>query len=131
MTSMYAEEILDHYRNPRNFGELKDAQIKYKESNPLCGDEYEFYLKVNNGLVSDAKFFGDGCAISKASASMLSEHVKNKTLDDLKKMKLDDVLKLLGIEVSAARTKCALVALLAIQKGIQKFEGGKNDGSQR
>lgn len=131
MTNMYAENILDHYRNPRNFGKLSDAEIKYRESNPLCGDDYEFDIKVSNGQVQDVKFSGDGCAISKASASLLSEEIKQKKLDELKKMKLDDVLKLLGIEVSSARISCALVPLYAIQKGIQKFERGKNNEPQR
>ena len=121
MNSMYVEEILEHYRNPKNFGTINDAQIRYKESNPLCGDEYEFYLKLNDGVIADVKFSGDGCAISKASASMLSENIKEKSLEEIKKMKLDDVLKLLNIEVSAARIQCALLPLIAVQKGIQNF----------
>jgi nitrogen fixation NifU-like protein len=126
---MYAENILDHYRNPRNFGKIPDAQIKNREYNPLCGDDYEFHLKLQDGIVVDAKFSGDGCAISKASASLLSEHIKEKSLEEIKKMKLADIVKLLGIEVSAARIKCALLPLIAIQKGIQNFERNGKDGT--
>jgi nitrogen fixation NifU-like protein len=126
---MYAENILDHYRNPRNFGKIPDAQIKNREYNPLCGDDYEFHLKLQDGIVVDAKFSGDGCAISKASASLLSEHIKKKSLEEIKKMKLADIVKLLGIEVSTARIKCALLPLIAIQKGIQNFERDGKDGT--
>lgn len=130
MKSMYAEVILDNYRNPMNFGEIKDAEIKYRESNPLCGDEYEFHLKVNDGKIEDVKFSGDGCAISKASASLLSEKIKEKNLSEVKKMKFSDVVKILGIEVGVARIKCALLPLVTVQKGIQKFEENRNEIKQ-
>lgn len=113
-----------------NFGEIKDAQIKYKESNPLCGDEYEFHLKLNDGKIEDVRFSGDGCAISKASASLLSERIKEKNMSEVKKMKLEDVVKILGVEVSTARIKCALLPLVTVQKGIQKFEEDRNEVKQ-
>ena len=122
MNEMYAENILDHYRNPRNFGTIVNAQVKHEETNPLCGDDYEFYLQIDNGKIQDAKFSGDGCAISKASASMLSEFIKQKDISELKKMNLVDVEKLLGVKISAPRVKCATLALVAVQKGIQEFE---------
>lgn len=120
---MYAEEILDHYRNPKNFGKLDKPDVKVRELNPLCGDQYEFQVKVSGGKIADVKFNGDGCAISTASASMLSEFIKGKKISDLKKMEQKDLLKILGIEVSPARMKCAMLAFGIVKKVAE--EAGK------
>lgn len=117
---MYAEEILDHYRNPKNFGKLQDPDMKFRELNPLCGDEYEFQIKLADGLVKEIKFNGDGCAISMASASMLTEFAKGKKISDLKKLSPDDVFKLLRVTVSPARMKCALLPLSILKGCIEK-----------
>ena len=129
LVHMFVENILDHYRNPKNFGKIPDAQIKNREYNPLCGDDYEFHLKLQENIVIDVKFSGDGCAISKASASLLSEHIKKKSLEEIKQMRLADIMKLLGAEISTARIKCALLPLIAVQKGIQNFEKGERGGA--
>jgi nitrogen fixation NifU-like protein len=113
---MYAEEILDHYRNPKNFGKLDRPDVKVRELNPLCGDQYEFQVKVSGGRITDVKFNGDGCAISTASASMLSEFIKGKNISDLKRMDQKDLLGLLKIEVSPARMKCAMLAFDIVKK---------------
>lgn len=113
---MYAENILDHYRNPRNFGKLENPDAKYRELNPLCGDEYEFQLKFSDEKIDDIKFSGDGCAISMASASMLSEFVKGKKVSDVQKISFEKVLGLLNISISPARMKCAMLPLTILKK---------------
>ena len=112
---MYAEEILDHYRNPKNFGKMENPDKKSRELNPLCGDEYEFHLKIENGIIKDVKFSGDGCAISMASASMLSEFIKGKKLDEVRNITEKDILDMLKVEISPARLKCAMLSLSIIK----------------
>lgn len=117
---MYAEEILDHYRNPRNFGRLEKPDATFSELNPLCGDKYEFQINFSDGTVKEIKFNGDGCAISMASASMLTDFVKGKKISELKKISPEDVFKLLGITVSPARMKCALLPLSVLKGCVEK-----------
>src|SRR2546428_487661 len=97
MDDMYRDYILDHYKNPRNFGELEGATHSYHDSNPLCGDELTMSLRIGNGHVDDVRFQGKGCAISQASASILTEEIKGKTLDEVKAIDRDQVLANLGI----------------------------------
>ena len=111
MDSVYKEEILDHYKHPRNFGELEDATIRVDANNPLCGDRLHMDLRLEDGVVQDVAFTGRGCAISQASASMLTEEMVGRPLEDLAKMTRQDILDNLGIEVSYARMKCALLSL--------------------
>lgn len=113
---MYAENVLDHYRSPKNFGKMENPDLKHRELNPLCGDEYEFQIKLSGGSIGDVKFNGDGCAISMASASMLSEFVKGKEKSEILKMSFGDIVKLLGISVSPAREKCAMLPLSILKK---------------
>lgn len=116
---MYAENILDNYRNPKNFGKLENPDASFREHNPLCGDQYEFQMKFFDGTVKEIKFNGDGCAISMASASMLSEFVKGKKISEVGKIPPEDVFKLLGITVSPARIKCALLPLSALKNCLR------------
>src|SRR5207302_4800800 len=94
----YREYILDHYKNPRNFGRLENADISHEEENPLCGDIVGIDVKLRDGVIEDVKFHGRGCAISQASASLLTERVKGKPLDEAKQLTKDDVLEELGID---------------------------------
>lgn len=122
-SDLYRENILDHYRNPRNRGTLAGAQIRHQDVNPLCGDEVRFEVRLDErGRVEAAAFDGRGCAISQASASMLTEAVRGKSLDAIKAMGRDDVLALLGIPLSPVRLKCALLALKVLQAGIHRYE---------
>lgn len=116
---IYTENILDHYKNPRNFGHLKNPTHSNEEDNPLCGDKLNFELKINrNDRVIEIAFSGEGCAISMASASMLSEELNGKSINEIEKIDDENVLKLLGIPVSQARMNCALMALMAVRKAI-------------
>ncbi|MDW8084239.1 MAG: SUF system NifU family Fe-S cluster assembly protein [Candidatus Caldarchaeum sp.] len=124
------EVILDHYRNPRNYGELSDASVKVKDSNPLCGDVVEVYLKINGGLVEKASFRGHGCAISQASASMLIESIQNKSLEEVKALNKQHVFDMLGIEVGPVRVKCALLPLKALKAAVYTYLGMKMDSKE-
>lgn len=114
--SIYSELILDHYQNPRNFGKVGRPTYVSKVSNPLCGDEIELTIKVENGRVSDIKFQGKGCAVSRASSSMLTQYLKGKQEVELKKIDKDFIIKMLGIELGVNRIKCALLPLEALKK---------------
>ncbi|HTD76516.1 MAG TPA: SUF system NifU family Fe-S cluster assembly protein [Chloroflexota bacterium] len=114
---MYREYILDHYKNPRNFGRLEDADISHEENNPLCGDVVGMDIKTRDGVIDDVRFHGRGCAISQASASLLTERLKGMSLEDAREIGKQDVLEELGIEISPARLKCALLALKVLKVG--------------
>lgn len=122
---IYRENILDHYKHPHNKGSIEDAEIKFTENNPLCGDVITVNLKLNELKVEDIKFSGNGCAISQSAASMLTDEIKGKTLEDVKKINREDIADLLGIDIGPVRTKCAVLGLVAIKEGINKFENGK------
>jgi nitrogen fixation protein NifU and related proteins len=116
--SLYREIILEHYRNPQNRGTLDPADYSYEDTNPLCGDEVRIDMRVNDGIVSDIAFSGRGCAISQASASMLTEMVKGQPLEEVKKITKEDLLEELEIPLSPARLKCALLSLKVLKAGI-------------
>jgi len=122
-SDIYKDIILDYYRNPRNFGDLPNPDVRAKDSNPLCGDIIEMQLKINDGKIEDIRFKGKGCAISQASASMLTETVKGKTLDEVKSMGKTDVLNLLGIDPGPTRIKCALLGLKVVKLGVYGYLG--------
>ena len=121
--NLYKDRILDHYRKPRNFGRIAKPDASYEEGNSLCGDRIGMEMKLlthNHKLITlgEVKFWGEGCAISQASASMLTEKVKGKSLGEIKKLGKEDILSMLGIELSPARLKCALLPLEVLQKLI-------------
>jgi len=122
-SDIYKDIILDYYRNPRNYGELPDPDVRAKDSNPLCGDIIEMQLKIREGKIDDIRFTGKGCAISQASASMLTEAVKGKTLDEVKAMGKAEVLELLGIDPGPTRIKCALLGLKVLKLAIYGYLG--------
>lgn len=120
MFDMYQEVILQHYRTPKNFGPLPDADRVGEESNPLCGDHITLRLKVDpaSQKISEVRFQGDGCAISVASTSMLTEKVAGLTVEQAGQITRDDVLKLLGIPLSPVRLKCALTGFAALGRAL-------------
>jgi nitrogen fixation protein NifU and related proteins len=116
MDDLYRDHILDHYKNPRNYGDLEGATHHYHDTNPLCGDEITMFLLVgDDGRINDVHFTGRGCAISQASASLLTEKIKGMTLDEAKAIGRDQVLEELGITISPARVKCALLSLKTLK----------------
>jgi nitrogen fixation NifU-like protein len=119
----YREFILDHYKNPRNFGRLEGAQISHEEYNPLCGDLVGMDFQVSDGVIEDVRFHGRGCAISQASASLLTERLKGMSLEEARAISKEDVLDELGIDISPARLKCALLSLKVLKVGAYGLAG--------
>ena len=115
MDDFYKEYILDHYRNPRNFGELERCDRSAEDLNPLCGDRIRFELQIEDGVVKDVRFSGKGCAISQASASMLSEDIKGLRVEEVARLPVETVLDNVGIGISPARMKCATLGLKVIK----------------
>jgi nitrogen fixation NifU-like protein len=122
-SDIYKDIILDYYRHPRNFGDLPDPDVRAKDSNPLCGDVIEMQLRIRDGKIDDLRFKGRGCAISQASASMLTELAKGKTLDEMKAIGKGDILNMLGIDPGPTRIKCALLGLKVIKLGVYGYLG--------
>ncbi len=125
MDDLYKELILDHSQHPHNHGTLADATNSYEDSNPLCGDKIRMEMKIENGVIADVKFTGKGCAISQASASMLTDEIKGKSLEELKYIDKQVVLDMLGIPLGPSRIKCALLPLKVMKAsayGIHEAE---------
>lgn len=122
---MYAEIILEYYRNPRNKGNLENPHICAKDSNPACGDIIEINANVNGNKIKDIKFNGKGCIISQASASLLTENINDKSIEDIKFLQKENILEMLGIPISPIRLKCALLPLKVLKLGVYKYLGEK------
>jgi len=115
MDDLYRDYILEHYRHPHNFGVLETPTASFEGANPLCGDRITMQLTVDDGVVTDIGFTGRGCAISQASASLLTDEVKGKPVADVVGLAATDLLELLGIEISPARLKCAMLSFDSLQ----------------
>ena len=116
MDDFYRDYILDHYRNPRNFGHLERPDVEADDLNPLCGDTIHMELKLDGDRrVEDVRFSGKGCAISQASASMLTETIKGMPLEDVAKLSKEAVLENVGIGISPTRMKCAMLGLRVLK----------------
>lgn len=118
---LYQEELMDHYRNPRNRGRLEAPDFSSDEHNPSCGDSIFMQGTIAQDSVIAIAFEGKGCVISQATASMLSASVKNKNLQDILAIDAAYIISLLGIELGPMRIKCALLSLIALQQGIKKY----------
>ena len=116
---IYREKLLDHYNNPRNFGLLVDADAIIKLENISCGDSISLAVKVEKGVITDAKFEGEGCAVAIASASILTEYVIGKTVNEVKSIDLERLQELLGIQLTLSRIKCANLSLETLQKALK------------
>ena len=116
MDDLYRENILDHYKRPRNFGRPEAYDLDFEDTNPFCGDEQHVYIKLgDDGRVKEVAFEGKGCAISTAATSMLTEELEGKTPEELLRLPKEFVLDLLGIDISATRMKCALLGLKVVK----------------
>jgi nitrogen fixation protein NifU and related proteins len=124
---IYREIILDHYQHPHHHGRLDDADSSYDDSNPLCGDQITMYLKVgSDGRISDVSFDGHGCAISQASASLLTDQVIGMPVDDVLKLGRQDIIDNLGgVELTPIRLKCALLGLGVLKATVYRYKGMK------
>ncbi len=138
LDDLYREVILDHYTRPRNKGTIDGADIKVEGANPLCGDELSIYVKLSGGTISDVRFVGRGCSISQASASMMTEQIKGKTLAEARNLvgqfkammhgetvseeDLGDLVALQGVRKFPVRIKCATLAWVALDQGAEEFE---------
>jgi nitrogen fixation NifU-like protein len=120
MDDIYREQILEHARYPHNFGTLDHPTISHEEYNPLCGDRVRIDLLIEDGVIADVRFSGKGCAISQASASMLTDEIKGMDVETAKAFSKDDLLMLIGIPLSKnpTRLKCALLSLKALKAGL-------------
>ena len=126
--SIYREIILDHSKNPRNKRKLDPADFTYEAVNPLCGDEVRIDVRVNDGHVAEIAFSGRGCAVSQASASILTEMVEGMSIDEVKQITKDDLLEEIGIPVSPARLKCALLSLKVLKAGLYGVDQAREEG---
>ena len=115
MDDLYRDYILEHYRKPHNFGVIEEPSATYEGANPLCGDRITMQLGVKDGVVEEIGFTGRGCAISQASASLLTDEVKGKPVEAVAGIEATDVLDLLGIDISPARLKCAMLSFESLQ----------------
>src|SRR5579883_1880269 len=118
MSMDYREYILDHYRDPRNYGTLEHPNVHSEDANPLCGDQLAMDLQIEEDRVTAVRFRGRGCAISQATASMLSEMIEGRTIAEVASLGKEDVLDALGIPISPARTKCAFLSLRVLHRGL-------------
>ena len=123
MDDLYRDEILEHYRRPHNFGVLESPTVSHEGANPLCGDRITMQVAIRDGKVAELAFTGRGCAISQASASLLTDEIKGMTVDDAAAYRADDLLDLLGIEISPARLKCAMLSLQTLDAALAELDG--------
>lgn len=137
LDDLYREVILDHYAHPRNKGTLDDAEIKVEGANPLCGDELSIFVKLAGGTIADVRFVGRGCSISQASASMMTEQIKGKRVEEAMQLvgqfkammhgepvnedELGDLVALQGVRKFPVRIKCATLSWVALEQGVEEF----------
>ncbi|MGD2143199.1 MAG: SUF system NifU family Fe-S cluster assembly protein [Anaerolineae bacterium] len=122
MSNLYREQILDHYGNPRNEGILEEPDISHERDNPVCGDVVRLDIRLENGKVSEARFTGQGCVISMASASMFTEEILGKTIAELKHMDDEHMFEMLGVDLGPSRSHCGVLPLRVLQQGLLEWE---------
>ena len=128
MEDLYREVIIDHYKNPQYRGKLEPHDISFEDDNPLCGDHIRIDLRIDkDDRVSEARFDGHGCAISQASADLLTESIIGKPLEEIKNLNKQDILDLLGIDLGPVRLKCALLSLKVLKAGVYGLGEASDD----
>ena len=121
MPELYSDILLDHFRHPRNYGSLDAPDISNEQFNPLCGDRIRLELKLDQSKVNEARFKGDACAISTASASLLTELVLGRNLAQLAEIPDERLISALASDIKPARLQCALLPLLALREGLKNY----------
>ncbi len=116
--NLYREHLIELYKSPENYGELKKPSHKATEQNTNCGDEITMHLIVKDNKVKDVRFSGSGCVMSIVSASMLTDKIKGKSVSEIKEMDKEDVLKMMKLKLSPSRVKCAVLPLEAVKKAL-------------
>lgn len=124
MPALYSETLLDHFKHPRNYGDLPAADISYESFNPVCGDRIRIALKLNKHVVQDVRFKGDGCAISTAAASLLTELIHGAALETISSIPDDRLISALESDIQPARLQCALLPLEALRAGLKDYRSG-------
>jgi len=127
---IYRENILDHYKNPHNYGSLDHCTFTHSQNNPICGDNIAMFVNLENDKVKEIKFSGTGCAISIASASLLTEKVYGMSKNEIKKLTKEDIQKMIGVPLSVVRMKCALLSLTVLSKGLEEWENKNHEKSK-
>jgi len=118
MDELYRDYILEHYKQPRNFGELAERDLEFHDTNPLCGDELGVHIRVEDGKIAELRWHGQGCAISQAAASIASEELVGMPVDEAAELNADWMLEHMGIQISATRRKCALLNLKVLRGAV-------------
>lgn len=121
MSALYSDVLLDHFRHPRNYGDLTAPDISYENFNPLCGDRIRIELKLNQTIVAEACFKGDGCAISMAASSLLTELILGIDIQKAADISDDQLISALQSDIKPARMQCALLALEALRAGLGEY----------
>ncbi|MCI0337627.1 MAG: iron-sulfur cluster assembly scaffold protein [Acidobacteria bacterium] len=121
MAALYSDVLLDHFRNPRNYGSLPSANMTYEDVNPLCGDRIRIELEINAGHIKAARFIGDGCAISIAAASLLTELIVGAEIDDSDVISNEKLLSSLKSDIKPSRVRCALLPLEVLRSGVKIY----------
>lgn len=125
--NLYQELLMDHYKQPRNYGQLAQYDFSTGDYIPSCGDAISMQGRFANGVLQEIAFMGKGCVISQATASLLTQYAKGKTIEQLQAMNADDVQTLIGVTLGPLRIKCALLPLFVLQQGIQQFQNTHKD----
>lgn len=120
---LYAQNVMDHFKNPRNKGSLENPTIKHEEANYSCGDKISVDLRIENDILKEIRFDGNGCAISQAAISIMTEIILNKTVKEIMAFKEEDIVAMLGVPVGYRRKKCALLGLLTLKNAILSSRG--------
>lgn len=122
-----AEIVLEHYREPHNYGTLDDPTVSVTEANPVCGDTVNLSLLIENDRIKEVKFVGKGCSISQASASMLTDRIQGKTLSEVKSIDEKSIIDMIGLNLGPTRERCALLSFNTLQKCIEDYEKGERE----
>lgn len=125
MQDLYQEELMDIFKNPHNRGKLAGATVSSSKKNPMCGDNLSLDLRIEDGVIKDAKFDGSACSVSVISASIMTDFLIGKKLSEVRKITKDDLLKMINLNLTTSRVACATLIFTALEDAIKKYDEGK------